>query len=211
MEFIDEKLLAYCENFTASESELLKQLNRETHLKVNKARMLSGHLQGRFLSFLSRLQKPEMILEIGTYTGYSALCLAEGLGERGKLITIDPNEETNHFAQRFFDKSNYKDKIELLCGQAHQLLPAMNYQFDLVFVDADKKNNGLYFDLIIDKVKSGGLIIADNVLWSGKVTDNQTDKDTLFIHEFNIKIKNDPRIEQVLLPVRDGLLLMRKL
>lgn len=211
MEFIDEKLLEYCENFTEDETELLRQLNRETHLKVNKARMLSGHLQGRVLSFLSKLQKPEIILEIGTYTGYSALCLAEGLREGGKLITIDPNEETNHFAQTFFDRSAYKNSIQLFCGQAHLLVPTLNFKFDLVFIDADKKNNSLYFDLVIDKVNKAGLIIVDNVLWSGKILDSQMDKDTQLIHDFNIKVKNDPRVEKVVLPLRDGLTLIRKL
>ncbi|MEI8137834.1 MAG: O-methyltransferase, partial [Bacteroidota bacterium] len=165
MEFIDEKLAVYCELFTEKESELLKELNRETQLKSNQPRMLSGHLQGRLLSFLSKLKRPEYILEIGTYTGYSALCLAEGLTENGKLITIDPNEETNYFAKKFFDKSAYKNNIELITGQAKAIIPSLPQTFDLVFIDADKKNYSLYYDLIIDKVNKGGLIIADNVLW----------------------------------------------
>jgi predicted O-methyltransferase YrrM len=210
MEFIDEQLLAYCEQLSDDEPALLKRLNRETHLKVNKARMLSGHLQGRFLSFLSKMINPDVILEIGTYTGYSALCLAEGLSEKGKLITIDPNEETNYFAKQMIDKSDYKTKIELLTGQAHQIIPTLAGDFDLVFIDADKKNNGLYFDLVIGRVRKGGLIIADNVLWSGKVIDNQLDKDTQLIHNFNQKVKQDARVENVLLPVRDGIMIMRK-
>lgn len=210
MEFIDEKLLSYCENFTEPEGDLLKWLNRETHLKVSKARMLSGHLQGRLLAFLSKMQNPSLILEIGTYTGYSALCLAEGLKENGKLITIDPNEETNHFAQEAINRSEFKNKIELRTGQAQAIIPTLGGSFDLVFIDADKKSYGEYFDLVIDKVKPGGLIIADNVLWSGKVIEDQKDKDTQLVHDFNQKIKNDPRTESVMLPVRDGLTLMRR-
>jgi caffeoyl-CoA O-methyltransferase len=210
MEFIDEKLSTYSEAFSEPESELLKALNRETNLKVNQPRMLSGHIQGRLLSFLSKMQQPELILEIGTYTGYSALCLAEGLKENGKLITIDPNEETNAFAQKYFNRSPLKDKIELLTGQAGSIIPTIDKQIDLVFIDADKKNYAVYFDLVIDKVKKGGLIIADNVLWSGKVVETEMDKDTLAIHGFNKKVSEDKRIETLLLPVRDGLMLMRK-
>ena len=211
MEFIDKQLADYCENFTEKESELLNELNRETHLKSNQPRMLSGHIQGRLLSFLSKLKQPNVILEIGTYTGYSALCLAEGLSETGKLITIDPNEETNHFAQKFITRSVYKNKIELLTGQAQNIIPTLNHSFDLVFIDADKKNYSLYYDLIIDKLNKGGLIIADNVLWSGKVVEEKKDADTQLIHEFNQKIQDDSRIENLLLPVRDGLMLMRKI
>lgn len=211
MEFIDEAILNYSEAFSQQEDPLLKELNRETHLKVGQARMLSGHIQGRLLSFLSRIQKPGRILEIGTYTGYSALCLAEGLGPNGKLLTIDPNEETNHFAQRFFDRSALREKIEIICGQAAKVIPTLTGLFDLVFIDADKKNYSLYYDLVIDKVKEGGLIIADNVLWSGKVIEDQKDKDTQLIHEFNEKVQVDPRVENLLLPVRDGLMIMRRL
>lgn len=210
MEFIDENLLSYCELFSDKESELLKQLNRETHLKIGSPRMLSGHLQGRFLSFLSKLVQPLHILEIGTYTGYSALCLAEGLKEDGKLITIDPNEETNHFARKFFRRSDFKTKIELIENDAQKIIPTLNQKFDLVFIDADKKNYSLYFDLVIDKISSGGLLIADNVLWSGKVLDEKKDPDTQIIHDFNQKINNDPRVSNLLLPVRDGLMVMRK-
>ncbi|MES2680304.1 MAG: O-methyltransferase [Bacteroidota bacterium] len=211
MEFIDKKLLAYCESFSERENALLAELNRQTHLKISQPRMLSGHLQGRFLSFLSKISRPACILEIGTYTGYAALCLAEGLTENGKLITIDPNEETTHFARSFIERSDYKDKIELITGQAQNIIPALNNLFDLVFIDADKKNYSLYFDLVIDKVKKGGVIVADNVLWSGKVIEDQMDADTRFIHEFNQKVNNDVRIEPLLLPVRDGLMLMRRL
>ena len=211
MEFIDKSLLAYCENFSGEESELLKDLNRQTHLKVSQPRMLSGHLQGRLLSFLSKITKPNLILEIGTYTGYAALCLAEGLGKNGKLITIDPNEETTFFAQQFVKRSEYKDRIEFITGQAQTIIPSLDLEFDMVFIDADKKNYSLYFDLVIEKTKQNWLIIADNVLWSGKVIDEKKDADTLIIDAFNHKIKQDLRVEPLLLPVRDGLFLLRKI
>jgi predicted O-methyltransferase YrrM len=211
MEFINPELSAYSESFTSEESDLLKELNRQTHLRVNQPRMLSGHLQGRFLSMLSRIKQPEYILEIGTYTGYSALCLAEGITHLGKLITIDPNEETNHFAQSYIDRSAYKSKIELITGDASQVIPTLAYNWDLVFIDADKLNYTKYFDLVIDNVNKNGLIIADNVLWSGKVLNSQKDRETQAIHDFNSKVMNDGRIENILLPLRDGLMLMRKL
>ena len=174
--------------------------------------MLSGHLQGRFLSFISKLISPNRILEIGTYTGYSALCLAEGLAENGKLMTIDPNEETNFFAKKFFSESNYSDKIELLQGQALTIIPQLNDVFDLVFIDADKKNYQNYYDAVITKVRKGGLIIADNVLWSGKVVEEvgKMDADTKLIHSFNEFVSKDERVESLLLPVRDGLMILRK-
>ena len=174
--------------------------------------MLSGHIQGRLLSFLSKLHHPKNILEIGTYTGYSALCLAEGLADGGKLITIDQNEETNEVAKRYFEKSLAKNKIELVKGDAAKIIPTLKNEFDLVFIDADKHNYGLYFDLVIDKVKKGGLIIADNVLWSGKILaeEKEMDKDTKAIHTFNKKINSDERVKNLLLPVRDGLMLMIK-
>lgn len=210
MEFIPDDLLAYCEQFSEPESDLLNQLNRDTHVKVRSPRMLSGHLQGRLLSFLSKMMQPSHILEIGTYTGYSALCLAEGLKPGGKLITIDPNEETNHFAEQFIQRSAFANNIDMICGQAQTVIPNLKQTFDIVFIDADKQSYSLYFDLVIDKVRPGGLIIADNVLWSGKVLDAQKDKDTQLIHEFNQKIHNDERMENLLLPVRDGLMMMRK-
>ena len=210
MEFIDENLLQYSESFSEQENDLLKQLNRETHLKIGSPRMLSGHLQGRFLSFLSKLAQPKRILEIGTYTGYSALCLAEGLPKDGKLITIDPNEETNHFARKFIERSPFKDQVELIEAYAQDTIPALKKNFDLVFIDADKKNYSLYFDLVIDKVNTGGLLIADNVLWSGKVLEEKKDEDTRIIHEFNQKVREDKRVNTLLLPLRDGLMVMRK-
>lgn len=212
MEFISEALQNYSEHHTAAESELLQNLNRETHLKVNQPRMLSGHLQGRFLSFISKLAQPKFILEIGTYTGYSALSLAEGLVQEGKLMTIDPNEETNLFAKRYFDASTFAKQIELVQGQALDIIPNLKTPIDLVFIDADKKNYLNYYKAVIDKVRSGGLIIADNVLWSGKVLDDITkmDVETKIIHEFNTFVSTDDRVEHLLLPIRDGLMLLRK-
>lgn len=212
MEFIDEKLNDYCLLHTDEEDEVLKELQRETHLKVMSPRMLSGHLQGSWLSFLSKTAKPDLILEIGTYTGYSAICLAKGLSETGKLITIDVNEETESIAKKYFIKSGFENKIEFVLGDARQVIPTIKKQIDMVFIDADKRNYSLYYDLVIDKVKSGGLIIADNVLWSGKILelDKNKDIDTQAIHQFNEKVKNDSRIEKILLPLRDGLFVMRK-
>lgn len=212
MEFIPEEISDYASNHSTDESELLKKLSRNTHAQVLMPRMLSGHLQGRFLSMLSKLQRPETILEIGTYTGYSALCLAEGLSDNGKLISIDISDEHLHFAKKHIEHSELNSKIELITGNALDIIPTLNHKFDLVFIDADKKNYSAYFDLVFDKISSGGLIIADNVLWSGKVLmpPEKMDADTKAIHAFNEKIKADMRIEKVLLPVRDGLLLMRK-
>jgi predicted O-methyltransferase YrrM len=210
MEFISETLSNYSEKYSDAESPLLNELNRETHLKAMSPRMLSGHIQGRFLSLISKLAKPTNILEIGTYTGYSALCLAEGLQSDGKLITIDPNEETNVMASKYFQRSAYAKQIELKAGDATKIIPTLSQTFDIVFIDADKRNYALYFDLVIDKVKKGGLIIADNVLWSGKVLmkEKEMDADTKAIHDFNKKVNEDKRVSNLLLPVRDGLMLM---
>jgi predicted O-methyltransferase YrrM len=212
MEFIEKNLADYCENHTSPESELLSNLNRDTHLKVVSPRMLSGHLQGRFLSFISKLQKPQLIIEIGTYTGYSALCLAEGLTESGKLISIDVNEETSSYAQSFIDKSAYKNQIKLVVADAKDFIPTISNPIDLVFIDADKKNYLAYYQLIIEKLNTGGIIIADNVLWSGKITmpEGEMDRETLALHEFNEFVQNDGRVENMLLPIRDGLMVIRK-
>jgi predicted O-methyltransferase YrrM len=212
MEFISEALSNYSEQHSQAESVLLNELNRETHLKAMSPRMLSGHTQGRFLSLLSKLIKPKNILEIGTYTGYSALCLAEGLAEDGKLITIDPNEETNVIANKYFQRSVFATQIELKAGDATKIIPTLPQTFDIVFIDADKRNYALYFDIVIDKVRKGGLIIADNVLWSGKILMNEKemDADTKAIHEFNKKVSSEQRVTNLLLPVRDGLMLMMK-
>lgn len=211
MDLIDEKLQAYSEDHTTEESALLDKINRETHLSVLMPRMLSGHLQGRLLSMISKMLRPKCILEIGTYTGYSALCLAEGLAPEGKLITIDINEELEKKVRRYFDEAGCADRIEYHIGDALQLIPKLDGPFDLVFIDADKENYAAYFDLVIDKVATGGIILADNVLWSGKVLNDKQDKDTRAITAFNNKVHEDPRVENLLLPVRDGIMMMRKI
>lgn len=212
MEFIDSKLDDYVCEHTSTESDLLKELNRETYLKILQPRMLSGHFQGRLLSMLSKMIHPKRILEIGTYTGYSALCLAEGLSENGLLTTIDINEELEDFTRSYFYKSAYKSKIDYKIGDAKKLIPQMEEDFDLVFIDADKSNYLNYYHLVFDKVKSGGYIFTDNVLWSGKVIEEVklNDKDTQVILEFNKFVKNDSRVETILLPIRDGIMLTRK-
>ncbi len=204
-------LLTYAEQHTSSESELLKNINRETHLYVLKPRMLSGHLQGRILSMISHMIRPERILEIGTYTGYSAICLAEGLSPNGKLVTIDINEELEDRVRSYFKQSGFSDKIDYRIGDATNIIPELADAFDLVFIDADKENYLNYFNLVINKVRTGGFILADNVFWSGKVLDEASDKDTRAIIEFNNAIQEDTRVENVLLPVRDGIMMMRKL
>lgn len=212
MEFISDELDEYCVAHTSTENEILSKLNRETHAKVLQPRMLSGHFQGRFLSMLSHMIRPMNILEIGTYTGYSALCLAEGLQENGQLLTIDVNEELEDFVRSFFNQSPLKDKIEFRIGNALEIIPTLTQTFDLVFIDADKLNYDKYYDLVFDKVRQGGYIISDNVLWSGKVADpSKKDKDTVSIRAFNQKLHDDPRTENILLPIRDGLIVVRKL
>lgn len=209
MEIINEELQRYAEQHTTDESDLLKNINRDTHANVMQPRMLSGHLQGRVLAMISHMIKPLRILEIGTYTGYSALCLAEGLANEGKLITIDINEELEQKARAHFVQ--WQDKIEYKIGNAVEIIPTLNDIFDLVFIDADKSNYGSYFDLIIDKIRPGGFILADNVLWSGKVLDKNPDTDTRAIIAFNEKVQGDSRVENVLLPIRDGIMMIRKL
>ncbi len=213
MEFLPENIEAYAAEHTAQEPKLLQDLSRNTQAKILMPRMLSGHLQGRFLSLISKLINPKTILEIGTYTGYSALCLAEGLSPEGKLITLDINEELQPFTQSYFDKSKYKDQIDFKIGNALEIIPNLNIHPDLVFIDADKNNYSNYLDLIADKISSGGLVIADNVLWSGKVLDkpDQKDLDTQGLQAFNKKVHEDPRFENLLLPIRDGLMLLRKI
>lgn len=211
MEFISKELDEYCVGHTSTENEILNKLNRETHAKVLQPRMLSGHFQGRFLSMLSQMIRPKNILEIGTFTGYSALCLAEGLQENGKLLTIDVNEELEEFVSGFFNQSSLKNKIEFRIGNAIEIIPTLTQTFDLVFIDADKLNYHKYYDLVFDKVNQGGYIISDNVLWSGKVFDpSKKDKDTVSIRAFNKKLHEDPRTENILLPIRDGLIVVRK-
>jgi len=210
MELINEKIQRYAELHTSVESDVLIKINRDTHLSVQMPRMLSGHLQGRVLAMISKMVRPKCILEIGTYTGYSAICLAEGLQANGKLITIDINEELETRVRGYFDEADLTDVIDYQIGNALEILPKLEGAFDLVFIDADKINYGAYYDLVIDKMVSGGFILADNVLWSGKVLDEKPDKDTRAIIEFNRKVSEDPRVESVLLPIRDGIMLVRK-
>lgn len=213
MEFLSEDLQKYCEQHSSNEPEILKKLNRQTHAQVLQPRMLSGHLQGRFLAMISHLVRPKYILEIGTYTGYSALCLAEGMETNGKLISIDVNPELEDLVNHYIEAAGYKDKIQMIIGDAYQIIRTLPQSFDLVFIDADKASYAKYFDLVIDKLNPGGVILADNVLWSGKIIDSQSlekDKDTQLIDAFNKKVQLDPRVETVLLPIRDGITLIRK-
>ncbi|MBT4776078.1 MAG: O-methyltransferase [Crocinitomicaceae bacterium] len=213
MEFLPEEIEAYIKAHTSPESNLLHQLNRETYQKVLVPRMLSGHIQGRVLSMLSHMIKPKCILEIGTYTGYSAICLAEGLQPGGRLITIDINEELEDMVNAYISEAKMIDCIDVKIGNAIEIIPTIKSTFDLVFIDADKTNYSNYFDLIIDQVSSGGYIIADNVLWSGKVVKEITenDVDTIAIRNYNQKIQTDSRVENVLFPIRDGLMVARKI
>ncbi len=210
MEFLPEALEQYVEQHTSFENEILQQLNRETHAKVMIPRMISGHLQGRFLAMMSKMIAPKTILEIGTYTGYSAICLAEGLQQDGKLHTIDINEELEDLVRQYFDKAGIADKTQYYIGNALDIIPTLPGNFDLVFIDADKINYANYYDLVIDRISPGGYILTDNVLWSGKVLDDKKDKDTAAIDAFNKKLMNDPRVETVLVPIRDGILIARK-
>ena len=205
-EDLQELLLKFCE----PENELLQRIDRETHLKVLMPRMLSGHYQGRVLSMLSKMIAPKRILEIGTFTGYATLCLAEGLADDGLLYTLDINEELEDRVRGYFAESPFGSKIKYIIGDATRTVNDLDEVFDLVFIDADKKNNGTYYDLIFDRVRPGGLIIVDNVLWSGKVLTNQQDKDTRNISTFNDKVAADQRTEKLILPVRDGLFIVRK-
>lgn len=194
------------------EDSVLKELDRETHLKVLGARMLSGNLQGQVLTMLSKMIQPERILEVGTFTGYSAICLAKGLAENGKLITIELDDELEYLSKKYFEKAGLTDKIEQRIGPALEIIPELDETFDLVFLDADKKEYSEYFRLVLDKLRSGGIIIADNTLWSGKVLETPSDDDyqTKGIIAFNEMIKNEKRVEKVILPLRDGMTIIRK-
>ena len=212
MHFLPEKIDDYVVKHSEDEPELLQQLNRETNQKILQPRMLSGHYQGRVLSMISKLINPKNILEIGTYTGYSAICLAEGLQKNGELHTIDINEELFDFQRKYFDKSGFGKQIHQHLGDALDIIPKLKKTFDLVFIDADKENYPLYLDQIAPKINSGGLLISDNVLWSGKVTGEikENDKSTKAIDAFNKKVHDDDRVENVLLPIRDGIMALRK-
>ncbi|SDS09609.1 O-methyltransferase [Christiangramia echinicola] len=211
MHFLPEDIDDYIVSHSQSEPELLAKLNRETNQKVMQPRMLSGHYQGRVLSLLSKMKMPETILEIGTYTGYSALCLAEGLTRNGVLHTIDINEELFDLQKKYFDESDHAGKIRQYVGNAIEIIPSIESNFDLVFIDADKPNYPEYFELIIGKMNPGGIILSDNVLWSGKVIEKvkKDDESTRALLEYNKLLNEDPRVETVILPIRDGLTLTR--
>ena len=213
MHFLSEDLENYISQHSETEPELLRALARETHLKVIQPRMITGHYQGRVLSMLSKLIRPQNILEIGTYTGYSALCLAEGLHPEGQLHTIEINEELEDMQRRYFEKSPYGSRIITHIGNALQIVPQLDMEFDLVFIDAGKTDYDAHFENAIKKVRPGGVILSDNVLWSGKVVDtaSPSDKATIALQAYNKKLMEDPRIETVILPVRDGLTLSRVL
>lgn len=211
MNFIPAELELYVERHSEDEPQILADLNRETYQKILLPRMLSGHYQGRILSMLSKLISPKVILEIGTYTGYATLCLAEGLRKDGKIHTIDINEELFDFQRKYFDRSDWGSQIEQHLGDAVSIIPTINDVFDLVFIDADKENYLNYFELIIGKMNSGGVIISDNVLWSGKVLEEAKPNDlsTKVLQEYNSFLKNDSRVETLVLPIRDGLTVCR--
>ena len=202
--------IEYSESFTSAESEILRELRQYCYENFENRSMLSGFYQGRLLAMFSRMIRPRVVLEIGTYLGYSALCFAEGLADGGKVITLDIQEDTNRIAKSFIDRTEYADCIEFRLGDARKIIPTLNETFDLVFIDADKPNYSNYYDLVFDKVRPGGFIVADNVLWSGKVLDAEKDEDTQALHDFNGMVLADERVSNVLLPVRDGLMIMCK-
>lgn len=210
--FINKDILEYSEKYSQQEPEILQELNRETHLKILNPRMLSGFFQGRLLSIISKLIKPKKVLEIGTYTGYSAICIAEGMNKNGIIHTIDKNEELNTIQKKYFKKSGLENNIIQYNGCALDIIPKIEEKFDLIFIDADKENYINYFNLVIDKLNNNGVILADNVLWSGKVI-NLEDHDltTNVLREFNKSVNNDNRVETILLPIRDGISIIRKI
>lgn len=214
MNITDPKIEKYIQDHCSEEPSYLKDLDRETYLKVLMPRMLSGHVQGRILSMISKMIAPQNVLEIGTFTGYSALCLAEGLKEGGMVHTIDINEELEELVARYIEKAGMQGKIKQYIGDAMQIIPNMDVRFDLVFIDADKINYPAYYEMVLPKIQSGGFILADNVLWSGKVAeiddDTKVKKDTRAILDFNKTVAEDSRVEKVILPVRDGIMLIRK-
>ena len=212
MNFISEKLNDYIKNHSNKESDLLKELSRETKLKILNPRMLSGSYQGRILSMISKLTKPKYILEIGTYTGYSSLCLAEGMKNDGELHTIDKNEELYDFQRKYFNKSHYKDKIFQHLGNALELIESINKKFDLIFLDADKENYTKYLELLVNKLNTNGILVTDNVLWSGKVTMPISDEDlsTQEIDKFNKLLNQRSDMETIIFPIRDGISVSRK-
>lgn len=212
IETVQPEIQTYAENHTSDESELLRELREKTFGERDDKSMLSGFYQGRLLAMFSKMLHPRRILEIGTYMGYSALCLAEGLSADGKIITLDVDEETNAIAKSFWAQSEFKDKIEARLGNALEIIPTLDENFDLVFIDADKPNYANYFDLVLPKLRAGGIILADNVLWSGKVLDAETnnDENTVALRRFSEKIQADERVSNILFAVRDGLMVIRK-
>lgn len=210
MDMFDDILTTYLEATCDTEPELLKRINRETHLKETRPHMLSGHYQGRLLALLSKLAAPKRILEVGTYTGYATLCLAEGLVEGGELHTVDINAELEARVRRYFEQSAYTDAIHYHIGDASAIVPKLSGFFDLVFIDADKKNNELYYELALEKAQQGTLILIDNVLWKGKVVNSATDSQTQHIATLNKRLAADERVEKLILPIRDGLFVLRK-
>lgn len=210
---LPEEINKYAEDFTKEESTVLKKLNRETHLKVSLPVMLSGHLQGAVLEMMSGMIKPKRVLEIGTYTGYSAICMAKGMQDDGHLHTIDINEELEDMCFRYFCEAGFEKKITQHIGSAAEILPTIDELFDMVFIDADKVNYSLYYDLVFDKVNIGGYILADNVLYEGEVVleESKKSKNAKALHAFNMKLRDDERVEQVLLPIRDGIMIARKI
>ena len=211
MKFLPDEIESYAAQYSSKEEDVLARLNRDTHLKVMLPQMLSGHIQGNFLKMMSHMVRPKNILEIGTYTGYSAICLAQGLQDQGKLFTIDINAELENMCRSYFKEASIEDKIDYRIGNALDIIPNINESLDLVFIDADKLNYAKYYDLVFDNVRPGGFIIADNVLWSGKVCQGNHDKDTAALHAYNEKITQDRRVENYLVPIRDGLMVARKL
>jgi predicted O-methyltransferase YrrM len=207
---MNEDWIKYAEDFTSPESEVLQELREHCYAHYEDKAMLSGFVQGRVLAMFSKMIRPEVVLEIGTYLGYSALCFAEGLAEGGKVITLDVNEETNNVARSFVERTKYKDQIEFHLGDALDIIPKLPEMFDLVFIDADKPNYSNYYDTVFESVRSGGFIIADNVLWSGKVLLDDQDENTAALHAFNQKVLADKRVSNVLLPIRDGLMVISK-
>ena len=208
---IKNALTDYAESYTSGESPVLQELREHCYAHYEDSSMLSGFVQGRILSMFSRMIRPRYVLEIGTYLGYSALCFAEGLTEDGKVITLDVQEDTNKFARSFVERTEYKDRIDFRLGPALEIIPTLDVNFDLVFIDADKPNYANYYHAVFDRVRPGGFIIADNVLWSGRVLEDEKDENTKALHEFNQMVLADERVSNVLLPVRDGLMVVCKI
>lgn len=210
MNEIKNALTDYAESFTSEESDVLRELREHCYAQYEDSSMLSGFVQGRILAMFSQMIHPRVVLEIGTYLGYSALCLAEGLAEDGKVITLDIQEDTNRVARSYVERTEYAGRIDFILGEALKIIPDLEETLDLVFIDADKTNYSNYYDSVFDKLRPGGVILADNVLWSGRVLDDVKDEDTQALHDFNRKVLADHRVENVLLPIRDGLMVIRK-